>query len=53
MILMILKILMIMGILLQFDFKEGNYIIYNQKILLIQFHSHEESEHTIDGIVTR
>ncbi|SIP97105.1 carbonic anhydrase [Chryseobacterium sp. RU37D] len=39
------------GHTLQFDFKEGNYIIYNQKkYFLIQFHSHEESEHTIDGI---
>lgn len=36
---------------LQFDFKKGSYVIYgNQKYYLAQFHAHEESEHTIDGI---
>jgi carbonic anhydrase len=36
---------------LQFDFKEGNFITYSgKKYTLIQFHAHEESEHTIDGI---
>ncbi len=39
------------GHTLQFDFKEGNYVIYNnKKYFLLQFHAHEESEHTIDGI---
>lgn len=36
---------------LQFDFKEGSYITYKgQKYNLYQFHAHEESEHTIDGV---
>ena len=36
---------------LQFDFKEGSYITYEgKKYNLYQFHAHEESEHTIDGI---
>lgn len=36
---------------LQFDFKEGSNITYkNKKYFLIQFHAHEESEHTIDGV---
>jgi len=36
---------------LQFDFKEGSYITYEgKKFALFQFHAHEESEHTIDGI---
>ncbi|MGM5629947.1 carbonic anhydrase family protein [Apibacter raozihei] len=36
---------------LQFDFKEGSTITYNNKVYtLAQFHAHEESEHKIDGI---
>lgn len=36
---------------LQFDFKDGSYINYDhKKYTLLQFHAHEESEHTIDGI---
>ncbi len=36
---------------LQFDFKEGSYITFNgKKYALYQFHAHEESEHTIDGV---
>jgi carbonic anhydrase len=36
---------------LQFDFKCGGHVTYNnKKFFLIQFHAHEESEHTIDGI---
>ncbi len=39
------------GHTLQFDFKEGSYVIYeNKKYYLLQFHAHEESEHKIDGI---
>ncbi len=36
---------------LQFDFKEGSYMEFEgTKYMLIQFHAHEESEHTIDGV---
>ncbi|RNA61337.1 carbonic anhydrase [Chryseobacterium nematophagum] len=36
---------------LQFDFKEGSSINYGgKKYNLIQFHAHEESEHTINGL---
>jgi carbonic anhydrase len=36
---------------LQFDFKEGSFVNYlGKEYSLIQFHAHEESEHTIDGI---
>jgi len=36
---------------LQFDFKKGSYITYgNKNYYLAQFHAHEESEHTIDGV---
>lgn len=36
---------------LEFDFKQGSSIIYDHKVYnLVQFHAHEESEHTIDGI---
>ncbi|TWP23335.1 carbonic anhydrase family protein [Apibacter muscae] len=36
---------------LQFDFKEGSSINFNgQDFTLAQFHAHEESEHTIDGV---
>ncbi|WP_407478016.1 carbonic anhydrase [Elizabethkingia anophelis] len=36
---------------LQFDFKGGSSVEYNQKNYeLVQFHAHEESEHTIDGV---
>lgn len=36
---------------LQFDFKNGSYVVYNHKDYeLVQFHAHEESEHTINGI---
>lgn len=36
---------------LQFDFKEGSYMEFEgTKYTLIQFHAHEESEHTIDGV---
>ncbi|MFL9485586.1 carbonic anhydrase [Chitinophagaceae bacterium LWZ2-11] len=36
---------------LQFDFRTGGTIAYKNKIYnLVQFHAHEESEHTIDGV---
>ena len=36
---------------LQFDFKPGSYIVFEgKKYALAQFHAHEESEHTIDGM---
>ena len=36
---------------LQFDFKQGSFIRYGSRNYeLIQFHAHEESEHTIDGM---
>lgn len=36
---------------LQFDFKDGSSISYNGKTYnLVQFHAHEESEHTVDGV---
>ncbi|WP_415329477.1 carbonic anhydrase family protein [Chryseobacterium sp. MMS23-Vi53] len=36
---------------LQFDFEDSSFIKYeNKKYALIQFHGHEKSEHTIDGI---
>ncbi|WP_292010050.1 carbonic anhydrase family protein [Chryseobacterium sp.] len=39
------------GHTLQFDFNEGNYVTHNnKKYFLLQFHAHEESEHTVDGI---
>ncbi|MEN4761884.1 MULTISPECIES: carbonic anhydrase family protein [unclassified Chryseobacterium] len=39
------------GHTLQFDFKDGNFVTYdNKKYFLMQFHAHEESEHKIDGI---
>lgn len=39
------------GHTLQFDFKDGSYVTYDhKKYFLIQFHAHEESEHTVDGV---
>lgn len=36
---------------LEFDFKQGSSITYNNKVYnLAQFHAHEESEHTVDGV---
>lgn len=36
---------------LQFDFKSGSSITYNKKVYsLVQFHAHEESEHTVDRV---
>ncbi|MCS3532626.1 carbonic anhydrase [Chryseobacterium sp. JUb7] len=36
---------------LQFDFKDGSFINYGgKKYTLMQFHAHEESEHTINGM---
>ncbi|MDF7675700.1 carbonic anhydrase family protein [Neisseriaceae bacterium ESL0693] len=36
---------------LQFNFQKGNHITYNDKeYTLVQFHAHEDAEHTIEGV---